>query len=171
MASFKPDYLAGAEKCRCLVLLNERRFLPSLLAISLVQSRVQGEGEAKLPSFLTYRLILVVPATNRKDKTVTETQPSQLKNQKNAVHYRPISYTVLLRRSTYTNQRKRNKRKYTELHSVGVRDISFGRGIWYKMGPKHPFLYQTPRNIQKVAYVLDVTETAGQSSRPRVSVH
>jgi hypothetical protein len=30
-------------------------------------------------------------------------------------------------------------------------------------------LYQTPRNIQKFAYALDVTETAGQSSRPRVS--
>ena len=79
---FKPDYLAGAEKCRCLVLHNDRGFLPSPLAMLLVQIRVQGEGEAKLPSFLTYRLISVIPATNREDKTVTETQPSHLKNQK-----------------------------------------------------------------------------------------
>lgn len=60
----------------------------------LVQIRVQGEGEAKLPSFLTYRLISV-PATNREDKAVyTEAQPSQLKSQK----YRPIlSHLILLR--------------------------------------------------------------------------
>jgi hypothetical protein len=79
---FRPDYPTGAEKCRCLVLLNGRGALPTLLAMLLVQSRVQGEGEAKLPSFLTYRLISVIPATNREDKTVTETQPSRLKNQK-----------------------------------------------------------------------------------------
>jgi hypothetical protein len=36
---------------------------------------------------------------------------------------------------------------------------------------KHPFLYQTQRNTQEVAYVLDATETARQSSRPRVSVY
>jgi hypothetical protein len=67
---FKPHYPTGAEKCRYLVLLNGRGALPSLLAMLLVQSRVQGEGEAKLPSFLTYGLILVIPATNREDKTV-----------------------------------------------------------------------------------------------------
>ncbi|CAP79570.1 hypothetical protein PCH_Pc23g00760 [Penicillium rubens Wisconsin 54-1255] len=76
----------GAEKCRCLVLHNDRGFLPSPLAMLLVQIRVQGEGEAKLPSFLSYRLISV-PATNREDKAVyTEAQPSQLKSQKD----RPI---------------------------------------------------------------------------------
>jgi hypothetical protein len=36
---------------------------------------------------------------------------------------------------------------------------------------KHPFLYQSPRNFQKVACALDVTETAGQPSWPGVSVH
>lgn len=59
----------------------------------LVQIRVQGEGEVKLPSFLTYRLISV-PATNREDKAVyAEAQPSQLKSQK----YRPILSHLVLR--------------------------------------------------------------------------
>jgi hypothetical protein len=58
---FKPNYPTGAEQCGCFVLLNGWGALPSLLAMLLVQIRVQGE------------------ATNREDKTVTEAQPSQLK--------------------------------------------------------------------------------------------
>jgi hypothetical protein len=76
---FKPDYPTGAEQCGCFVLLNGWGALPSLLAMLLVQIRVQGEGEEKAPLFLIYRLISVIPATNREDKTVTEAQPSQLK--------------------------------------------------------------------------------------------
>ena len=38
MASFKPDYPTGTEKCRCLVLLNGRGALPSLLAMLLAKS-------------------------------------------------------------------------------------------------------------------------------------
>jgi hypothetical protein len=75
----KPDNPTGAGKCRCFVLLNGRGALPSPLAMLLVQIRVQGEREAKAPLFLIYRLISVIPATNREDKTVTEAQPSQLK--------------------------------------------------------------------------------------------
>jgi hypothetical protein len=56
----KTDNPTGAGKCRCFVLLNGRGALPSPLAMLLVQIRVQGEREAKLPSFLTYRLVSVI---------------------------------------------------------------------------------------------------------------
>ena len=52
-----------------------------------------------------------------------------------------------------------------------VSEMSLWNRCLVYLDPKHPFLYQTPRNTQKVAYVLDATETAGQSSRPRVSVY
>jgi hypothetical protein len=44
---FKPNYPTGAEQCGCFVLLNGWGALPSLLAMLLVQIRVQGEGEEK----------------------------------------------------------------------------------------------------------------------------
>ena len=102
----------------------------------LVQIRVQGEGEAKLPSFLTYRLISVIPATNREDKTVTETQPSQLKNQKIpsiTVHYRPLPSHLLHRVAQAFDIYERaetNQSESTELHQVGVRNVSFGADVW-----------------------------------------
>lgn len=37
---------------------------------SLVQVCMQGEGEAKVPSFLAYKLTLVISATNQEDETV-----------------------------------------------------------------------------------------------------
>jgi hypothetical protein len=40
---YKPDNPADTEKRRCFVLRNDRRALPSLLAMLLVQIRVQGE--------------------------------------------------------------------------------------------------------------------------------
>jgi hypothetical protein len=87
---FKPDNPTRTEKCRCFVLLNDKGTLPLLLAMLLVQICVQGEGEANHPSFLTYRLISIIPATNREDKTVyTEAQPSQLRAE-NTVRYRPM---------------------------------------------------------------------------------
>lgn len=43
--------------------------------------------------------------------------------------------------------------------------------VFGRFDPKHPFLYQTPRNIRKVAYALDVTETAGhQAGRVSLSI-
>ena len=130
----------------------------------LVQIRVQGEGEAKLPSFLTYRLISV-PATNREDKAVyTEAQPSQLKSQK----YRPIlSHLILLRIAQVFDIHKRAEPNQAEIYGAASsrcqKCLIWNRCLVY-LDPKHPFLYQTPRNIQEVAYELDVTEAAGQSS-------
>ena len=136
----------------------------------LVHIRVQGEGEAKLPSFLTYRLISV-PDTNREDKAVyTEAQPSQLKSQK----YRPILSHLVLRVAQAFDIYERAEMNQAEIYgaasSRSQKCLLWNRCLVY-LDPKHPFLYQTPRNTQKVAYVLDATETAGQSSRPRVSVY
>jgi hypothetical protein len=79
---FKPGNPTDTEKC-CFVSLNGNGSLSSLVAMLLIQIRVQGGGEAKLPSFLTYRLTLIILAMNRENKTVyTEAQPSQLKSQK-----------------------------------------------------------------------------------------
>jgi hypothetical protein len=89
---FKPGNPTDTEKC-CFVSPNGNGSLSSLLAMLLIQIRVQGGGEAKLPSFLTYRLILIILAMNRENKTVyTEAQPSQLKSQK----YRPIPSQLIL---------------------------------------------------------------------------
>jgi hypothetical protein len=128
---FKPDYPTGAEKCRCLVLLNGRGALPTLLAMLLIQIRVQGGGEAKLPSFLTYRLILIILAMNRENKSVyTEAQPSQLKSQKIPSDTVPADPTLRCPGVRHTNERKRTKRKYMKLHQVGGRNVSFGTDVW-----------------------------------------
>jgi hypothetical protein len=66
---------------------------------------------------------------------------------------------------------------FTIILAVGLQIVSLCK-TWKPISnmavyfdPKHSFLYQSPRNIQKVTYALDVTEIAGQSSWPRVSVY
>ena len=142
---FKPDYPTGAEKCRCLVLLNDRGALPTLLAMLLVQSRVQGEGEAKLPSFLTYRLILVIPATNREDKAVyTEAQPSQLKSQK----YRPIlSHLILLRIAQVFDIYERAETNQAEIHEAikSASEMSPLEQMFSRFGAQAPVSLSKPK--------------------------
>jgi hypothetical protein len=98
-----------------------------------------------------------------------QAQPSQLKSQK----YHPIPSHLLLRIAQVLDVYERaetNQAEYTKLSSRHQKCLLWNRCL-VDLDPKHPFLYQTPRNIQKVAYALDVTETAGQSSRPCVSVY
>jgi hypothetical protein len=121
----KPNNPTGAGKYRCFVLLNGRGALPSPLAMLLVQIHVQGEGEAKLPWFLTYRLISI-PATNREDKAVyTEAQPSQLKNQK----YRPLPSHLVLRVAQAFDIYERAEMNQAEIY--GAASSLLRTGVWY----------------------------------------
>jgi hypothetical protein len=143
--------LTGAGKCRCFVLLNGRGALPTLLAMLLVQSRVQGEGEAKLPSFLTYRLISVIPSTNREDKTVTETQPSQLKNQK----YRPLPSRLLLRVAQAFDIYERAETNQAEIYGAAssrCQKCLLGTGVWYLWIPSTHFSIK-PQEISRNSHM------------------
>ena len=90
--------------------------------------RARRKGETNLPSFMAYRLILVIPATNREDKTgYTEAQPSQLKSQKkipsDTVPSDPTPHCSGVRHiRTSGNQASGNIRSY----QVGIRNVSFG---------------------------------------------
>ncbi|CAP99875.1 hypothetical protein PCH_Pc22g25870 [Penicillium rubens Wisconsin 54-1255] len=87
-----------------------------------------------------------------------QAQPSQLKSQK----YHPIPSHLLLRIAQVLDVYERaetNQAEYTKLSSRHQKCLLWNRCL-VDLDPKHPFLYQTPRNIQKVAYALDVTETA-----------
>ncbi|CAP79312.1 hypothetical protein PCH_Pc17g00250 [Penicillium rubens Wisconsin 54-1255] len=106
----KPDNPTGAGKCRCFVLLNGRGALPSPLAMLLVQIRANFGHTSNEP--------------RRQDRYRGTAQSAKGLN--NTIRYRPVSYSALLRCSTYTNERKRTRWRYTELHQVGVRNVSFG---------------------------------------------
>ena len=94
--------------------------------------RARRKGETNLPSFMVYRLILVIPATNREDKSdYTEAQPSQLKSQKkipsDTVPSDPTPHCSGVRHiRTSGNQASGNIRSY----QVGIRNVSFGTDVW-----------------------------------------
>ena len=118
----------------------------------LVQIRVQGEGEAKLPSFLTYRLISV-PATNREDKAVyTEAQPSQLKSQK----YRPILSHLVLRVAQAFDIYERAEMNQAEIYGASSsrsQKCLLGTGAWCIWIPSTHFSIKA-QQLSRKSYML-----------------
>ena len=149
----KPDNPTDAGKCRCFVLLNDRGALPTPLAMLLVQSRVQGEGEAKLASFLTYRLILDIQATNQEDKTVdTEAQPSQLKSQKS----HPIPSHLLLRIAQVFDVYERAETNQAEIYGAikSVSEISPLEQVFGIFGSQAPISLSKPKKYPETRISL-----------------
>jgi hypothetical protein len=135
----------------------------------LVHIRVQGEGEAKLPSFLTYRLILVKPATDREDKAVTEAEPSQLKSQKipsDTVPSDPTPHCSGVQHiRTSGNEPSGNIRSY----QVGIRNVSFGTGVWYIWIPSTHFSIK-PQEISRKSHMPWMSLRLQVSQAGRVSL-
>jgi hypothetical protein len=118
----------------------------------LVQIRVQGEGEAKLPSFLSYRLISV-PATNREDKAVyTEAQPSQLKSQKD----RPILSHLVPRVAQAFDTYERVEMNQAEIYgatSSRSQKCLLGTGAWCIWIPSTHFSIKA-QQLSRKSYML-----------------
>ncbi|CRL31547.1 unnamed protein product [Penicillium camemberti] len=125
----------GAEKCRCLVLHNDRGFLPSPLAMLLVQIRVQGE------------------ATNREDKAVyTEAQPSQLKSQKD----RPILSHLVPRVAQAFDTYERVEMNQAEIYgatSSRSQKCLLGTGAWCIWIPSTHFSIKA-QQLSRKSYML-----------------
>jgi hypothetical protein len=129
MASFKPDYLAGAEKCRCLVLHNDRGALLSLLAMLLVQIRVQGEGEEN-PFVSDLQANFGTSYEPRRQGRLYRGTAEPTKEPKipsNKVPSDPTPHCSGVRDiRTSGNEPRGNIRSY----QVGIRNVSFGTGVW-----------------------------------------
>jgi hypothetical protein len=133
----------------------------------LVRIRVHG-GEAKLPSFLTYGLILVTLATNREDKTVTEAQPSQLKSQK----YHPIPSHLLLRIAQVFDVYERAETNQAEIYGAAssrCQKCLFGTGVWYIWIPSTHFSIK-PQEIPRKSHMSWMPLKLQVSQAGRVSL-
>ena len=103
--------------------------------------------------FLIYRLISVIPATNREDKAVyTETQLSQLKSQK----YRPILSHLVLRVAQAFDIYKRAEMNQAEIYGASSsrsQKCLLGTGAWCIWIPSTHFSIKA-QQLSRKSYML-----------------